>query len=40
MVLSDLLCVDRSVGIIEGPDDIMSKPGTGHDGTEAWKEKH
>ena len=27
------LGVDRSVGVVEGPDDIMSKPGARYDGT-------
>lgn len=32
-----LLGVDWSVGIIESPDHIMSKPGARHDGTQPWE---
>lgn len=37
VLLSYLLGVDRGVGIVEGPDYIVSEPGTRHDGTEAWE---
>lgn len=37
--LGYLLGVDRSVGVIESPDDIVSKPGARYDGTKPWEEK-
>lgn len=36
---TNLLGVDRGVGVVEGPDHIMGEPGARHNGTQPWKGK-